>query len=371
MLDPVELPEKEEHIHTYGEWESYGQDTSVYCEERLYYRICSGCSDFEWRKGNYEDHRFQNEYSFSEEYHWIGCENCDIKSSLEEHSAADSGYCSVCDNPDFVSDTKGIVYRLSDDNTYAIVSDYQGVYTKVNIAREYGGVPVKHIASNALNNDNIEVIIIPDTMTEITRMFGSNLKSIIVDENNTEYKDIDGNLYTKDGRTLLYYAGGKSDSSFAVPNHISHISSSAFYNCPNLQSLNIPDSVTSIGDHAFDNCPKLTSITVDESNTKYKDIDGNLYTKDGQTLIRYAIGKTDQIFNIPDGVTVIATRAFENCSSLKTLIVPGSVIKIEAIAFSDCAELTDVYYAGTESDFDAIDIKLANDEFTNATRHYM
>ena len=61
-------------------------------------------------------------------------------------------------------------------------------------------------------------------------------------------------------------------------------------------------AVTSIEEGAFLDCIALTSISVDENNTVYKSIDGNLYSKDGKTLVQYAVGKQDKSFVIPDSV---------------------------------------------------------------------
>jgi hypothetical protein len=98
----------------------------------------------------------------------------------------------------------------------------------------------------------------------------------------------------------------------------------------------IPDdgSVTGIGDNAFSDCSDLTSIT------------------------------------IPAGVTVIGDWAFSYCGGLKSITIPDSVTSIGDYAFYDCASLTDVYFTGSEEEWNAIDIGEANDCLTNATIHY-
>ncbi len=116
----------------------------------------------------------------------------------------------------------------------------------------------------------------------------------------------------------------------------------------------VPDYVTSIGSYAFQDCTSLTSITVAEENTAYKSVDGNLYTKDGKTLIQYAFGKKDTSFTVPDGVTSIGNSAFEDCSSLTSVVIPDSVKTIGSNAFRDCASLTSVKYRGTETQWNAI-----------------
>ena len=56
-------------------------------------------------------------------------------------------------------------------------------------------------------------------------------------------------------------------TSITIPNTITRIGNSAFYDCSSLTSITIPDSVTSIGKHAFASCESLTSITIPSSVT--------------------------------------------------------------------------------------------------------
>ena len=100
--------------------------------------------------------------------------------------------------------------------------------------------------------------------------------------------------------------------------------------------------ITSIGELAFDTCDSLINITVDENNQNYKDIDGNLYTKDGKTLVQYTIGKTAMSFTVPDFVTSIGKCAFSNCHSLTSVAIGNSVTDIGYMAFGTCSNLISV-----------------------------
>ena len=262
--------------------------------------------------------------------------------------------------------------------------------------------------------NSLTSVTIPNSVTSIGSYAFQNcdsLTSIIVDENNQNYKSIDSNLYTKDGKTLIKYATGKTVTDFVIPNSVTNIGEYAFaycdsltsvtignsvtsigdwafYDCYSLTSVTIGDSVTSIGEYAFaycdsltsvtigdsvtsigryafaygdsltsvtignsvtsigsyafQNCDSLTSIIVDENNQNYKSIDGNLYTKDGKTLIQYAIGKTATDFVIPNSVTSIGDYAFYNCTSLTSITIPDSVTSIGSSAFIGCSSLVSV-----------------------------
>lgn len=215
--------------------------------------------------------------------------------------------------------------------------------------------------------NSLESVIIPSSVISINEKAFTDcakLTNIIVNPNNLNYITIDGSLYTIDGKTLIQYAIGKEEKSFKMPNSVTTIANYAFYNCKLLESIEISSNVTSIGHAAFFNCNlqfvnlpkdiisiegsafsgccKIKSINLDNNNENYKTIDGNLYTKDGQTLIVYARGKLDTHFEIPNTVTTIEYNAFRGCASLESVVIPHSVTSIGSCAFYDCVSLSSI-----------------------------
>lgn len=128
-------------------------------------------------------------------------------------------------------------------------------------------------------------------------------------------------------------------ASVTIPEGVTDIGICAFAVNKSLESITIPSSVTSIGEDAFLECVSLVKIEVSENNSFYKSIDGNLYTKDGTALIRYAQNKTEKEFVIPDGVTRIEADAFDGAESLVSVVIPNSVTDIKEGAFSNCLDL--------------------------------
>ena len=139
----------------------------------------------------------------------------------------------------------------------------------------------------------------------------------------------------------MAFLGCQKLTSITIPNSVTSIGDNAFYNCTGLTGVTIPDSVTSIGYGPFGTCFSLTSIIVDKNNANYKSTNGNLYTKDGKTLIQYAAGKTDTSFAIPNGVTNIGGDAFSG-SNLTYVTIPSGVTSIGDWAFNDCLNLTSI-----------------------------
>ena len=149
----------------------------------------------------------------------------------------------------------------------------------------------------------------------------------IVDGCLKKYKGNKAEVIIPDGVTSIgntAFSWCKSLTSVVIPDSVTSIGKSTFFGCESLTNVVIPNSVTSIGKYAFAACSSLTSITVDSNNPNYMSIDGNLYSKDGKTLIQYAIGKKDTSFTIPNSVEFIGEYAFYRCSSLTSITVDSN-----------------------------------------------
>ncbi len=124
---------------------------------------------------------------------------------------------------------------------------------------------------------------------------------------------------------------------------ITEIGEGAFNACSNLREVIIPASVDKIIDKSFLNCSKLQSFCVAEDNSEYCSIDGVIFTKNKEKLLIYPEGRTDQIYQIPDGVKTIASNAFSRCTYLTSVITSESSEIIEDFAFCSCLSLKSVY----------------------------
>ena len=256
---------------------------------------------------------------------------------------------------------------------------------------------VTSIGSYAFNACNLTSMEIPASVTAIGTLdasalgAGRNLTGYFVDEKNAAYTSVDGILFSKDGTVLVAYPQGKNDTSYSIPESVTCIASDAFggsrltsvtipesvtsirlgafFGCNGLTSITIPKSVVSIGDLALADCANLSSIYADEENTVYTSVDGILFNKEKTTLVVYPSGRKTTSYRIPEGVTSIGDYAFDGCG-LTSVTIPGSVTSIGSSAFSGCPSLKDVYYAGTQTQWDAVQIGDYNGPLFKATLHF-
>ena len=215
--------------------------------------------------------------------------------------------------------------------------------------------------------------------------------------------------------------------SVRLPQNLTSIPYRFFFGCSRLKSISLPDSVTQIGEAAFgfcdlqeqvvqeivssDNitfigsrafegnkniytvhigknveyiqtetfnymstpsfhdCTNLTSITVSPENQTYTSINGLLCSKDGRSLLYVPVGISGRL-DVPAGIETIGGEAMHYAFSIKNVHIPKSVKKIGSDAFP--IECTDVYYDGTEEQWNEISIgKNYNSDFpSGVTLHF-
>lgn len=169
----------------------------------------------------------------------------------------------------------------------------------------------------------IDELTIPDGVTGIGAwafQHKSNLKCVTISDSVTSI-----------GKYAFYQSGLESVN---IPKNMTSIEANAFCGASNLKSVTIPNSVTSIGGSAFNGCSSLKSVT------------------------------------IPSCVINIEAWTFANCNGLENVSIPASVTSIGDVAFYGCNNLQDIYYGGTETQWQAIKIGVSNASLTRARIHY-
>ncbi len=152
--------------------------------------------------------------------------------------------------------------------------------------------------------------------------------------------------------------------SVTLPTGLETLSWQAFYNCTSLEEVTIPSTVTSIEEFVFEGCSNLKAIHVSDGNKNYKDVDGVLFDQAGSMLIRYPCQKTDTVYDIPEGCTVIEDWAFVGntyieevdltgvteigedafyyCTALKSVTLPEGLTELKNSVFAYCTALSDI-----------------------------
>ena len=310
-----------------------------------------------------------------DEFAFSGCSNLN-KIVVDENN---KNYCSI----------DGVV--LSKDKTEVVIypeGRKEASYTILD--------GVTNISENAFGwNEYLTAVTIPSSVTSIDEFAFSrciSLRKIIVDDNNKNYSSIDGVVLSKDKTKVLIYPAGKKDAHYVIPNTVTTIEGGGVFNCENLTSITIPRGVTNIEEGAFSGFDYLSKIIVDDNNQDYCSVDDVVFNKNKTVLVSYPGGKADSIYTIPtgvtrvgdgavacnnflkrviisDGVTDIGEFAFNGCSHLTRMTIPASVENIGYGAFSACERLADVYYSGSQEEWDKINFDGSND-LENMTIHY-
>lgn len=236
-----------------------------------------------------------------------------------------------------------------------------------------------------------------------------------------------GNGIQSIGDSAFFGCNGLTE--IIIPNSVTNIGEYAFNACKNLASVTIGSSVKSIEMNAFSGCMRLVEVfnksdlsltagSYDNGNVALfaKNIytqeggswlsdteDGYRFLYDGSTgyLVGYFGTETQltlpQSFTayngtqvmeyeinlyafyecsgltsiaIPDSVTSIGGGAFNACSNLTSVTIGSGVTYIGDSAFHDCYSLENVYYHGTEEEWESVSIGYYNSYLTSATIYY-
>lgn len=193
----------------------------------------------------------------------------------------------------------GFVGEIYDDE--ADILTYEGYAEVITVLSEIKGFPVKTVSGlgdheetkQIIISDGIEVLHLDYLMNygsleeifipkSVNKFYGSDLslcaklKKIHVDENNANYRDIDGILYSKDKTKLLGYPTAAGDV-FTIPDFVTEIEDGVFN--PKMKKIVIGENVSiKIQD-------KIFNTFLLESDKKPQTV---LVIKEGSSAFKYA-----------------------------------------------------------------------------------
>lgn len=218
--------------------------------------------------------------------------------------------------------------------------------------------------------------ILPDATAE---MLGGCLETVVIPERVT----IDGRQYLVSSIAANAFVGCDSLKNIEIPENITVIGQSAFFNCINLDIVinNSSDNLI-VGDNAFSGCKSVKYLkdpvipedttTVDSAtsplirykvlndstvevthNQMYAALDtiiipdtvriaGTLYNVVGIGDSVFAGCKNIKVVELPSSLIRIGIMAFSGCDSMVAINIPESVAIIDEEAFDGCERLTDI-----------------------------
>ncbi len=225
---------------------------------------------------------------------------------------------------------EGIKYKTENGEAIVVGVPNKSTVKKIVIPDEYEGIPVTKIADfTATNLEYVTEFVIGKNVKEIGVWALENNQHITkyeIDDNNPYLCDVDGVIFTKDMKTLLFYPAAKDltdakdnegnsikVSQYVIPNGVETIRTKAFYKCSALTKVEIPATVAKIEEKAFFRCEKIEEI------------------------------------KLPNILEFIGKDAFSYCYGLKEITIPASVTRIDEYAFYNCTNLLKVNVLTKES----------------------
>ena len=225
-----------------------------------------------------------------------------------------------------------IKYVIEDNGEITITEYTDKTYiTEVDIPDEIDGHPVTKIADfGVVNAESIRLIKIGKNVKEIGDWAftnNQNLDAFEVSPENEYFVSVDGVLFTKDMKKILFYPCGKGSelskkmevlqyASYVIPEGVEVIGEHCFWECYYVESLTLPSTLKVIEEKAFYAMSALKGIT------------------------------------LPEGLEVIEKDVFTNCNNetFSSIVIPSTIREIGDFAFYNCGNIKEIIINRVESE---------------------
>ena len=193
---------------------------------------------------------------------------------------------------------------------------------------------------------------VPDGITEIdaSAFYESNIESVILP---STCLNIGSSAFEKSSLKSIHF-----------PKFMENIGAYAFSGCQNLESVVLPEGITYLEDGTFYECINLSSMTLPESlqyilGYPFEECDSlsefygkfssedHRYLYDNNVIISVAPYELTE-FTVPEGFRQIRSRAF-SCKDLVKATLPSTIKQIGDHAFYNTNKLSELYVYATEA----------------------
>lgn len=174
-------------------------------------------------------------------------------------------------------------------------------------------------------------LYIPANMDTInTRAFSGfiGLEKLNIDKNNNHFVQIDGIVYSKDQKQVIYCMSNRTKD-VQILDGVEEIAYGAFGGCEQLRKITIPTSVKRIAPYAFSSCVSVDTFIVPEG---VKEIEEGVFSRCLNT----------RCIELPSTITKIGAGAFLKCEEVDTFILPKGVVEIGEEAFRKCFSVDEI-----------------------------
>ncbi len=316
-----------------------------------------------------------------------------------ESDPADTGHATSTEGPpetsavgDRTVTIDGMTFLLTEGEAGLV--RYQGNGGTLEVPASVEDLPLTSISPFVFSfNEALEQIVLPGTVRTVPEWLFlgcSSLRTVTLGE----------------GTEILgkgCFDGCGALAAVNAPSSLKVIGEAAFLGCASLQEFSIPASVTEIGYKAFAESGLRSAVIpsgcLDLGNGLFAGCESLTSAEILAEITTLPIGTFSQCFSLqsvtlPDSIETIDEEAFFRCSSLeefrfplrlisanprcfygcssmKRIYIPGTDFKnADSMSFHYMPELTDVYYAGTEEQWNGVTINSLSDSLAQATIHF-
>ncbi len=224
-----------------------------------------------------------------------------------------------------VSEVSGLKFKLiNDEDAYRVSGFDKTQGGKLIIPAEYEGKPVVEVGYLSFC-DKLTSVVLPDTVEEIG---------------------------------ISAFSGCVSLKRVKMPYYLRTLENAVFSGCSSLTQIELPPLIEYIGEGIFQGCDSLTQISmVEDLDYPYKVENNCLIRRQDNALI--AGCKTSVI---PNYIKSLEYKAFDRLKTLKQIIIPESVEKIDWCVFEKTG-LTQIHISsgvrsiGRDAFSDCVDLK--------------